>query len=436
MLSIDFPRIPSGYTLRQPSSYVTSKLALPITTSGLWTLEQSARAAATLTLVLHAGDGGDETAEHALGLGEGASVGELIQHLENNIDARLERITVLFIEHGQAPPIPDRVPLALFIESGAQQPEESSLWFDDQLVSVQDASWIHDHFLEAWRQISSAKDDTRVSSITFVNDAEREAINCLTSSPRPPAVYPSECTTLPAFFLNAASLYPNTEALVFDSLSLSYSQVLHLASLLAHELIQIGVKPGSIIPLCTRKSAEMILAMLATSLAGAGYLNLEPSFPAARKEGIVKEIKEEGFFSGEGVGVAIVQGEEMKLWDSWEGMDAMKLVDPFLFFKPRLESLSTLSIDFPLPSTPLPIPGVTDPAYLIYTSGSTGKPKGIEIEHRNVAAFLRNYRDVFGREVGARILQFPSYSFDVSVMNIWDTFAVSDFAQVAAIIIS
>lgn len=36
----------------------------------------------------------------------------------------------------------------------------------------------------------------------------------------------------------------------------------------------------------------------------------------------------------------------------------------------------------------------------------------------------RNYRGVFGRAEGERVLQFPSYSFDVSVMNIWDTFAV------------
>lgn len=39
--------------------------------------------------------------------------------------------------------------------------------------------------------------------------------------------------------------------------------------------------------------------------------------------------------------------------------------------------------------------------------------------------FCRNYRDVFGRARGERVLQFPSYSFDVSVMNIWDAFAVS-----------
>lgn len=41
------------------------------------------------------------------------------------------------------------------------------------------------------------------------------------------------------------------------------------------------------------------------------------------------------------------------------------------------------------------------------------------------SAHVRNYRGVFGRARGERVLQFPSYSFDVSVMNIWDTFAVS-----------
>lgn len=41
-------------------------------------------------------------------------------------------------------------------------------------------------------------------------------------------------------------------------------------------------------------------------------------------------------------------------------------------------------------------------------------------DHRD----YRNYRGVFGRARDERVLQFPSYSFDVSVMNIWDTFAV------------
>ena len=104
----------------------------------------------------------------------------------------------------------------------------------------------------------------------------------------------------------------------------------------------------------------------------------------------------------------------------------VRTIDISAFVQPYLAALDTVHADHPLSDTPLPTPSPSDPAYLIYTSGSTGAPKGIVVEHGNVAAFLRNYRGVFGRAPGERVLQFPSYSFDVSVMNIWDTFAARD----------
>ncbi|KAK4690569.1 hypothetical protein P7C70_g9548, partial [Phenoliferia sp. Uapishka_3] len=174
----------------------------------------------------------------------------------------------------------------------------------------------------------------------------------------------------------------------------------------------------------------MIVAMIAVGMVGCGYLNLEPSFPAARKESILRELRtSDELWSG----VAILksgfgEGEE-GLWNSWKyesGERLIEVVDIGKFLAPLLEALGvdTLVRDYPIPtSPPLPKPEESGPAYLIYTSGSTGNPKGIVVEHRNVCAFLRNYRGVFGRQVGERVLGFPSYSFDVSVMNIWDTFA-------------
>ncbi|PLW46152.1 hypothetical protein PCASD_04155 [Puccinia coronata f. sp. avenae] len=63
--------------------------------------------------------------------------------------------------------------------------------------------------------------------------------------------------------------------------------------------------------------------------------------------------------------------------------------------------------------------------YIVYTSGTTGQPKPIKINQSNLLHFLFNYALRFQRKNDGltRVLQFASYSFDVSVMSIWDTLA-------------
>lgn len=69
--------------------------------------------------------------------------------------------------------------------------------------------------------------------------------------------------------------------------------------------------------------------------------------------------------------------------------------------------------------------GPDQTAYIVYTSGTTGQPKPIKISNSNLLSFLFNYSTRFQRKNDGltRVLQFASYSFDVSVMSIWDTLA-------------
>jgi amino acid adenylation domain-containing protein len=57
-------------------------------------------------------------------------------------------------------------------------------------------------------------------------------------------------------------------------------------------------------------------------------------------------------------------------------------------------------------------------AYVIYTSGSTGQPKGVMVEHRGLCNINLTQSRELKVEPSSRILQFASFSFDVSV---WDT---------------
>jgi amino acid adenylation domain-containing protein len=57
-------------------------------------------------------------------------------------------------------------------------------------------------------------------------------------------------------------------------------------------------------------------------------------------------------------------------------------------------------------------------AYIIYTSGSTGRPKGVVTEHGSVSNLIRAQRETFAPGESDRILQFFSFSFDVSIFAI------------------
>ena len=71
------------------------------------------------------------------------------------------------------------------------------------------------------------------------------------------------------------------------------------------------------------------------------------------------------------------------------------------------------------PDTALPVPAPEDIAYLIYTSGTTGVPKGVAITHRNAVQLLESLPAGLPPGPGQVWSQWHSYSFDVSVWEIF-----------------
>ena len=63
----------------------------------------------------------------------------------------------------------------------------------------------------------------------------------------------------------------------------------------------------------------------------------------------------------------------------------------------------------------------SDPAYVLFTSGSTGTPKGFVMEHRAVATSQTAIIKRLALPPDARIMQFASFVFDLSVGEIFTT---------------
>ena len=163
---------------------------------------------------------------------------------------------------------------------------------------------------------------------------------------------------------------------------------------MAHLLAGQGVGPGQCVGLLFTRSAEAIVAILAVLKTGAAYLPIDPGHPAARIE----------FMIADAAPMAAITTTELA--GRLDGCDLVVIdVDD-----PTVDSY---------PGTGLPGPTPEDLAYIIYTSGTTGVPKGVAITHHNVTQLFDSLDAGLPSGPEQVWSQWHSYSFDVSVSEIF-----------------
>ena len=187
---------------------------------------------------------------------------------------------------------------------------------------------------------------------------------------------------------------------------LSYCELSARADLVARRLRHLGVKPGDLVGQCVERSASLVVAALAIVRAGAGYVAIDPMYPAERVKwmlddsgttAVVSDVNTAGRLGGYGDRPALVVADGGELPDE-----------------------SDRDSDTPLPAPALP----TDLAYVVYTSGSTGRPKGALVEHASLANLAEWHRAAFALHAGDRCTQISSPGFDAAVWEIWPSLSV------------
>jgi non-ribosomal peptide synthetase component F len=77
---------------------------------------------------------------------------------------------------------------------------------------------------------------------------------------------------------------PGNIAVVFGTDKLTYRELNERSNQLAHYLREKGVKENTLVPICIRRSVEMIVGILAVLKCGAAYVPIDPAYPPDRDQ--------------------------------------------------------------------------------------------------------------------------------------------------------
>ncbi|WP_229791801.1 non-ribosomal peptide synthase/polyketide synthase [Micromonospora fulviviridis] len=221
--------------------------------------------------------------------------------------------------------------------------------------------------------------------------------------PEPPAGS-TPTATVPELIAARAAADPGALAVVGDGVALTYAELDDRSARLARALLARGLGAESVVGLCLPRGPEMVVAVVAAWRAGVGYVPLDPEYPLDRLEFMLADS-----------GAALVAGPA-ELVDRLPGRPVL-----------RLDDLGPDDAGRPLPRV-----APEQLAYVIYTSGSTGRPKGVAVAHAALASMAVHYGPVLGAAPGVRVLQFASFSFDASVLDVAVTLVAGGTLVVAA----
>ncbi|MGB9048579.1 MAG: amino acid adenylation domain-containing protein, partial [Pseudonocardiaceae bacterium] len=207
--------------------------------------------------------------------------------------------------------------------------------------------------------------------------------------------------TLPELFGQQVARSPDSTAVIFEDVEISYTELETAANQLAHLLIARGIGPEHFVALVLPRCPQLVVAILGVLKTGAAYLPLDPDHPPTR------------------LGFMLTDAHATMLLTTTHTTPCISpnTTTPQLI----LDHPDTRALLDQQPHTNWGDPGISgDPeqlAYVMYTSGSTGTPKGIAVTHRNVAELALDPCWHGGNH--KRVLLHSPHTFDASTYEIW-----------------
>ncbi|MET9479711.1 amino acid adenylation domain-containing protein [Streptomyces sp. NPDC006638] len=192
-------------------------------------------------------------------------------------------------------------------------------------------------------------------------------------------------------FEDQAVRTPGATALIHGGERLDYAGLDARADRLAGLLAASGVRHGDTVGVFLERSTALVVTVLGILKAGAGYVMLDPAFPAERLRAMAADAEI----------AAVVSARDA-------GPDALGVPEVHIEDAPSAP---------PLARGTVPVrPG--DIACVMFTSGSTGRPKGIAASHHALTATLTG-QDFASFGPGSVWLQCAPLSWDAFALELW-----------------
>jgi amino acid adenylation domain-containing protein len=157
-----------------------------------------------------------------------------------------------------------------------------------------------------------------------------------------------------------------------------------------------------------------VAAIFGVLKAGAAYVPVDPTAPAARNAFILADCS---------VKAAITERrfeDALRRHLAEEGADPKRLVLESTGGGDGLRAaLDALDRESPAPGTASVHPDPDALAYILYTSGSTGRPKGVMLSHRNATSFVDWCSETFEPLPADVFSSHAPFHFDLSILDIY-----------------
>ncbi|KAF9081616.1 hypothetical protein BGX27_004841, partial [Mortierella sp. AM989] len=283
-------------------------------------------------------------------------------------------------------------PFTISVEDGG-----NTLGLTAQIVKQFDPTRICEYMQTALESLTDALDhspEMKIRELGVLPISERELL--VRSWNTTEKAYPIQFC-IHQLFEAQVEQSPHATAVIFEDQKISYYDLNSRANSLAHQLIDLGVKPDSLVAICVDRSIAMIIGLLAVLKAGGAYVPLDPNFASERLRNNLSDASP-SIILADDFGTAAL-GSSI--------LNSMVVIDP------------NVVSNMPTVNPHIHDLGPAHLAYVIYTSGSTGKPKGVMIEHKGIVNQMYARPEIAQVSSTSRVLQFSSFTFDASVDEIF-----------------